>query len=142
MKPVDFPSGLLVAFDKPVRNGDIHSQSFIVLEGHRDESTGSMCWCELPSEHIGGIQFTESCKITREFEPPPSSGLVNGAQFVPLSQLSSGVIYRVVLKGDFIRDEKHRGVDADHLPPWFPARRYHTGDGVQGGTFESWFTLG
>ena len=34
------------------------------------------------------------------------------------------------------------GVDANHLPPWFGgAPDYRTGDGVEGGTFESWFML-
>ena len=43
------------------------------------------------------------------------------------------------MKGDFIRDEKGLAVDADHLPPWLP--NHGTGDGVEGGTFESWFRI-
>ena len=30
-------------------------------------------------------------------------------------------------------------LQADHLPEWLPKRK--TGDGVEGGTFESWFTI-
>lgn len=131
--------GLLVAFDKPVRNSDIHPRSFMVLEGHPDNQTQTICWCELQSESIGGIEFEERCNIKSQFGPAPSNGLVNGAQFQPKKPLSPGVTYRVVLQGDFIRGEQDRGVDANHLPPWLPKR--HTGDGVEGGTFESWFVL-
>ena len=132
--------GLLVAFDKLVHNGDIHPQSFIVLEGHRNAPNDPMCWCELRSEPITGIKFDVPCEITSNFTPVADPhALVNGAQFKPSRPLSPGVTYRVVLKGDFIRDQDGRGVDADHLPLWLPTR--HTGDGVEGGTFESWFTL-
>ena len=48
--------------------------------------------------------------------------------------------YRVMLKSDFIRDKKGKAVDGDHLPEWLPNRR--TGDGVEGGTFESFFVIG
>jgi hypothetical protein len=72
-----------------------------------------------------------------------ASGDVNGVRFVLAEedQLASGSTVRVVVKGDFIRDAsaKHYAIDADHLPPWLPA--HETGDGIEGGTFESWFTL-
>ncbi len=65
--------------------------------------------------------------------------LVNGAQFLPANPLRPGE-YRLVLKGDMVRDELCRAADANHLPPWLPER--HTGDWVEGGTFESWFRIG
>ena len=48
---------------------------------------------------------------------------------------------RVFAKGDFIRDasSKQRAIDGDHLPPWLPTRP--TGDGIEGGTFESWIAI-
>jgi hypothetical protein len=46
----------------------------------------------------------------------------------------------VIVKGDFIRDKDGRALDADHLPKWLPNRK--TGDGVEGGTFESWIIVG
>src|SRR5439155_576088 len=63
---------------------------------------------------------------------------VNGAQFRPGLDFVENQEYRVLLKGNFIRDAKNeKGIDADHLPPWLPNRP--TGDGTEGGTFESWF---
>jgi competence ComEA-like helix-hairpin-helix protein len=47
---------------------------------------------------------------------------------------------RVVFKGDLVPDTEGRGVDANNLPFWLPDRP--TGDGVEGGTMESYFTLG
>jgi hypothetical protein len=48
---------------------------------------------------------------------------------------------RVIAKGDFIRDDssKQRAIDGDHLPPWLP--NCPTGDGIEGGTFESWIAI-
>jgi hypothetical protein len=46
----------------------------------------------------------------------------------------------VLLHGDLISDANvGHAVDANHLPPWFPALP-HSGDGIEGGLFESWFT--
>jgi len=50
-----------------------------------------------------------------------------------------GARIRVLLHGDQVRDDKGRGLDGNHLPPWVPDRR--SGDGVEGGLFESWFTV-
>jgi hypothetical protein len=52
------------------------------------------------------------------------------------------VTYRVIVSGDLIRDAENKAIDANHLPPWFNTAGYRTGDGVAGGTFESWFTIG
>jgi hypothetical protein len=52
------------------------------------------------------------------------------------------VIIRVALNCDFLPDEYGRAVDGNHLRGslgW--AERCRTGDGVEGGVFESWFQL-
>jgi hypothetical protein len=72
---------------------------------------------------------------------------VNGVRIVPDSKTMQQLIelkspkLRVVVKGDFIRDatSQQRAIDGDHLPPWLPAQR--TGDGIEGGTFESWILI-
>lgn len=133
--------GLLVAFDKPVRNADIDENSFIVL--FRRDEQGLNCWCEVPGKPLGGVDLpldldpqTGLCKITGAAKPS-NAQFVRGARFM-LTEFQTGK-YRVLVKGNFIRDQKGRGVDADHLPGWLPERR--TGDMVEGGTFESWFTI-
>lgn len=98
-----------------------------------------------------------------------AGALATGAQFVPQNwNLLSGdedVEFRIVVKGDFIlaaladtaielvdKSPAHRALDADHLGPGLPhppafrltpplPARCPTGDGVEGGTFESWFSI-
>ncbi|MCZ7640211.1 MAG: hypothetical protein M5U12_31655 [Verrucomicrobia bacterium] len=63
-----------------------------------------------------------------------------------LGDLRPGFTHRVLLKCDFLADarpagERGRAPDGNHLPPWFGSPNYRTGDGVEGGAFESWFDL-
>jgi len=131
-------NGVLIAFDRPVLNRDIHQHSFRVLFKQRDEH----CWCELPIKRVGGVKFERDGEISSEFtEATEPDAIVNGAQFRPGLRFVENQEYRVLLIGDFIRDAKNeKGIDADHLPPWLPKRP--TGDGIEGGTFESWFIVG
>lgn len=76
----------------------------------------------------------------------PAGATANGIQFVPiLDELEDeqNVVLRVMIDGDFIHGNDSKGVirgaDLDHLPPYVPARP--TGDGIEGGTFVSWFTV-
>jgi hypothetical protein len=137
----DLNDGVLVAFDRPVLNGDIHRHSFMVLFSHRDDQGNTDCWCEMPIRRVGGVQFERDCEILSGFaETNDPNAAVNGAQFRPGLEFRPGQEYRVLLKGNFIRDAKNgKGIDADHLPPWLPKRP--TGDGIEGGPFESWFTV-
>ena len=135
--------GLLIAFNHNIRAGDINWHTFQVLASSKEEH-GLRCWCELPYEHVRGVQLEleegqeDTCEIVRiEQWDPDHDAFVNGAWFKP-AEVHLGPL-RVILKGDFIRDENGRGVDANHLPPWLPDRL--SGDGVEGGTFESWFSV-
>src|SRR4051794_7495333 len=100
---------------------------------------GSECWCELPIKRVGGVQFKRACEILPDFdETNDLNAAVNGAQFRPGEGFVANQEYRVLVKGDFIRDARNgKGIDANHLSPWLPKRP--TGDGTEGGTFESWF---
>jgi hypothetical protein len=132
-------NGVLIAFDRPVLNRDIHRQSFMVLVKHHNDQSNDDCWCELPIKRVGGVKFEKDCEILSGFtEITDPNAAVNGAHFRPGLNFVATQEYRVILKGDFIRDAKNeKGIDADHLPPWLPTRP--TGDGTEGGTFESWF---
>ena len=63
-----------------------------------------------------------------------------GAIAKALDAAKGKLLVRVEVHGDLIRDEKGRGLDGNHLPPWLPTVP-KTGDGVAGGLFESWFTI-
>ncbi|MBK6325157.1 MAG: helix-hairpin-helix domain-containing protein [Chloroflexi bacterium] len=144
--------GLLIAFDNDVWNEDIHRHSIRVLVEEVDRETMTACWCELlpagwPNQkelQLQGVRFKDLCEPFSGFEeifPAGEPGLpANGARFFPARGFETGRVYRVIVQGDFIRDVKERAVDGDHLPPYVPNRR--SGDGLEGGTFESWFVLG
>jgi hypothetical protein len=133
--------GLLLAFTDDVLNGDIHPQSFAVLRKHFDPESQHDCWCELPGT-LSGVHFQISCDVASSFQQLTAPGQkANGLKFMPNESWLAYQTYRVVLKGDLIRTVKTRkAVDANHLPPWLNKRQ--TGDGIEGGTFESWFQTG
>ena len=143
--------GLLIAFDNNVAKKDLHRQSCMILIKHSEPIANSgnslTCWCEFPLKDVEPIKFDIDCDISSP-KPAGAEEFVNGVRLFPVE----GAIpdqageYRVVLKGNFIREQgpgdppkPGRALDADHLPPWLPDRR--SGDGVEGGTFESWFYI-
>jgi hypothetical protein len=147
----DLEKGLLIAFNHKVRARDINSHTFQVLIRTKNDD-GWVTWRELPHKQLRGIELElaeesqGACHIIgREEEEGryDADALVNGALFqvkdIPEEFCEEDLFLRVVLKGDFIRDKHGLGVDANHLPPWLPHRP--SGDGIEGGTFESWFTV-
>ena len=82
--------------------------------------------------------FTPSANLTTAGQPNPANGVMIQLPKRVLEMPNKTI--RICLKGDFVRDtKKERALDGNHLPPWLPKRP--TGDGIEGGTFESWFTL-
>lgn len=130
---------LLIAFDQEVENADLNEHSIIVLQGRFDDQQGRTCWCELRAKDISGVHFEALCKLSNP-QRVTAANPANGVRFTPGRGFEPGQQYRVLVKGDFIRTlADGKAVDADHLPKWLPDRP--TGDGVEGGTFESWFTM-
>lgn len=134
--------GLIIGFDRPVAVADIDDLSLEVQVEIPDEENRVFCWCNWPSKSIDGLVFEVPCHpeigVGRSGEP-----LVDGVRWLPdgLPAIVErrGARIRVLLHGDQVRDDKGRGLDGNHLPPWVPDRR--SGDGVEGGLFESWFTV-
>lgn len=161
-------NGILIAFDRPVRNKDIHAESFLVLfSPPPTPSAPTRTWVGLLPRHGSATQlFLSGVNLVQGQECPstiiksipkpdrqpnhalvPADEEVNGALFQPFQEWSDGD-YRVILKGDFVEDARRdasgkfipgKAVDGDHLPPWVPEAK--SGDQIQGGTFESWFTI-
>ena len=136
--------GIIVAFDVPVRNGDIHRHTFRVEVGlPEDNQFGTTCWCELPSEQITGIQLPNDCEISEDFEiiTGDDEKAVNGAIFIATNLIPS-FEYRVTIEGDHIRtlnpatEQFDTALDGNFLRGELP-----TGDNVEGGRFFSWFNL-
>ena len=127
---------LTVAFDGPINRDDINLHSFIVQRGEVDDRTGLTCWC-----HVDGKFKFEQLKVPCKLD----EGFVNGAPKPNFVRFLTGgfrpnKFYRVIIKGDLIRDMDGKAVDINHLPPWVSNNKV-TGDGIEGGTFESWFEI-
>jgi competence ComEA-like helix-hairpin-helix protein len=150
--------GLIVAFDRDVQAEDINGMTFKVLVPQRgivgDEQgnarAGMTCWCELDAKYVGGVELKldpgsdGTCQITDVIRDR-EAGPVNGARFLA-ANLPAVNMLRVLIEGDLVREYRDardklraRALDADHLPPWVPHRP--TGDGIEGGVFESWLTV-
>jgi hypothetical protein len=130
---------LLLAFSDDIVAGDIHRHSFMVLSKSTNPEAATECWCELKAEQLVAVHFDTFCDLnSQQTTVAKATDPANGLRFIPASTWRPATEYRVVLKGDLVRDIKTgRAVDANHLPPWLNNRK--TGDGKQGGTFESWF---
>jgi hypothetical protein len=138
---------LVIAFDSPVLNGDLNRMSVSVEMIHLSE--GFRCWCE-PAQLklLSGAQLKKPCDLESQIEPVDDPEAEVNALIIAFASVNdvvkSGGRVRVRINGDLIRGRHRktgewRGADFDHLPPWLDQRR--TGDGVEGGTFESWFKI-
>ena len=131
---------LLLAFNGDIVAGDVHEHSFMVLAKSTNSDSPVNCWCEVRPKELVAVRFKEPCDLTSEQTRVTNpTDPANGLRFTPSRGWLPETAYRVVLKGDFVREHKpaHRAIDANHLPPWLNMRK--SGDGKQGGTFESWF---
>ncbi|MBI5259412.1 MAG: hypothetical protein HY855_23115 [Burkholderiales bacterium] len=127
-----------------------------------------MCWCDLDLNDRLEPGITEEPCNARTFrrsgDPLVTAFRIRLPSTLRLFTDDGRIRIRVLVKGDFVRGIHHktgelRAVDADHLPTlaprspphppqpgvtpeWLqPVDKRHTGDGIEGGTFESWFDV-
>jgi len=134
--------GLIIGFDRPVNRDDIDDLSLEIQVQDPDGRNGLVCWCNWPSEMIEYLIFNTPCKPDKGAEAT-GNHFVDGVRWMPREAppilRQGGWRVRVLLHGDLVSDKDGRAVDGNHLPPWLPKRR--SGDGVEGGMFESWFEV-
>lgn len=151
--------GLLIAFDRPVQAATLTEDTFRVLFR---SPTGSVerelrVFCECPLEgQVNGIKAPANVPATcgMTLSAVPGTNVKTGPTRFARFRLSRGNWvpgdYIVLLYGDFVLGHQpitlpngstvNPAVDADHLGPGLPFR-CPTGDGVEGGTFRSWFHI-
>jgi hypothetical protein len=143
--------GIKIAFTAPVQSTDLTTDTIVLLVPVPLASQPDLIlWCEVPITVNPG-NFATLGDLTTFFSPVAIPAPANGVAFfaserdtkIFLATISMQPPHpiQVLVKGDFIRDSssKKRGLDGNHLPPWVPARA--SGDGIEGGTFESWFMI-
>jgi hypothetical protein len=142
LSPTDFRQDfqIRIAFDAPVRREDLHPMSLRIEVAERGPVTTLWRDVSLLPSRILGVRFVPDCQ-TDVFEPS-NDALVNGVVIRMDDSVLNLIpsVFRIIVYGDLIRDGQGRSIDANHLAPWLNAQR--TGDGVRGGTFVSWFTVG
>lgn len=122
---------LRIRFDRKLlhrqgtRNG-INSMTFQVQYGGEERELEFM-----PSEKGPRLE-EESCEAVFYIDPDFFTGEARKGKF----NIEHNWVY-ITLKCDFILDCHHIPVDGNHLRGQLPS-----GDGVPGGTFESWFWVG
>ncbi len=125
-----------VTFDRKLRLVPGHpdhavglgSHTFIVQYSEREHGS----YIELPGKITVEKIEHEDCSLSRAVFVPDECDLKELIETARHRRL----YVRVTLKCDFIQDHRSRAVDGNFLRGGFP-----TGDGIEGGTFESWFIL-
>lgn len=138
--------GLVIGFDQPVRRTDIDRNSFqIQIQKMEGDDQRTLCWCDWAGGVVEGLIFKDRCNLNPDgngqFDVQTSTAaLVDGVRWRPDATgfIRAGRV-RVLLHGDLIADGKHRSLDGNHVAPWLPQRK--SGDGIEGGMFESWFEM-
>jgi DNA-binding beta-propeller fold protein YncE len=143
---------LIIAFSGPVETEDLTSQSIRLLGSLSPPPPNPLklvFWGEVPLT-LTPINLAQPCEVKSDPTAVlPGPGMkCNAVQLqvdpkliiAALQTSENKLLLRVEVHGDLIRDEKGRGLDGNHLPPWLPIVP-KTGDGVAGGLFESWFTV-
>jgi len=152
--------GLIIAFTDEVMAEDINDVTFMPLAETAPNDDAAIlrnCWCEVRGRAFG-VKLEQFCELPRRDQPlvaVPAGSTCNAAVYLieieVLRKLLSlmrgrGLRMRVQFSGDLVRESiniagamRHLAVDANHLPPWLPKRP--TGDGIEGGLFDSWFRL-
>jgi DNA-binding beta-propeller fold protein YncE len=145
--------GAVIVFDRPMLPATINQHTVQVLI-RRNNEDGTYCYCNLQGI-VDPVRVTaEGGDLKCDMKIKDIGGIppATGARFQPVGPLEAwrDGEYLVVVKGDFILGEKeivlpdgrkvNPALDANHLGPGLP-KRCPTGNGTEGGDFESWFTI-
>ncbi|WP_211233163.1 hypothetical protein [Solirubrobacter soli] len=149
-------NGLLVAFTEPMQGDTLDEITCAVYLRVEEQLPGGFSgyhWAGLHAE-VNPILIKGECDpgSMDDFEVKPAPDSVLGVQILPRGEARRfpDGIYLVVLRGDAIitfadgprldGSKGPRALDGNHLGPGL-YRRCPTGDLIEGGTFESWFTI-
>ena len=142
-------TGLLIAFSEPIDPRTLDDMTVSVYVREEDRASGQYRWAGLIGE-IDHVAIDARCEPIGDVDSPPDRDHVTGVRFELNPRTPQGR-YLVALRGDAIlsvrrgaRLDGTRGrlaLDGNHLGPGL-FDRCPTGDLIEGGLFESWFTLG
>jgi hypothetical protein len=132
----------------PPPTGLTLSQSIRILASFSPAQSGLLVWGEAPVT-VTPINLANPHDVTSTVTAPTGSTCnavelaINPGFIRPAIDAGKGrLLLRVEVHGDLIPDAQGLALDGNNIPPWIgSSATYKTGDGVQGGLFESWFTM-
>jgi len=143
--------GLLIGFSEPMQPTSLDRFTVVLLARApaKSEVGPASQWLEIETK-LTPIEWTMECGQAFTAPKPVASPGPTGVR-LSLDSEWPATDYMVVLRGDAILaidqaiprlDGKTgpRALDGNHLGPGLP-KRCPTGDHIEGGTFESWFTI-
>ena len=148
-------TGLVILFDAEVQFASVQGNEKIAPPSEmfrlfaRIDAFGGLLDVIVPElvlEPVEVTQIDDYGRIT-EVNPTPGAALTKAVRLYLAGDGLPGVIaemepnfFRILLRADMIRDAEGRfAVDGNHIFGAVPARP--SGNGLQGGSFESWFAL-
>jgi hypothetical protein len=142
-------TGLLIAFSEPMDPRTLDDMTVAVYVREDDRASGQYRWVGMLGR-IEHVAIDARCEPIGDVDSPPDRDHVTGVRF-ELNPKTQRGRYLVALRGDAIlsvrrgtRLDQTRGrlaLDGNHLGPGL-FDRFPSGDLIEGGLFESWFTLG
>ncbi|MCC7052824.1 MAG: collagen-like protein [Gemmatimonadaceae bacterium] len=151
--------GIVVAFSAEVQwDSTVASHVFEALARQDlfiDNKSGQFdCRCPLITPHVAvdativGTVVTQAVALAAPGAAPPGglmkalALLIDDKARIQLERPDSGGLF-VRLRGDFVVDREKRAIDAEFVRAELPTGDRPSGSafGIQGGTFESWFTI-
>lgn len=142
--------GLVIAFENGVQMRTIfqdlgdrrtRSEVFVLYARHRDPRTGLLCECIVPDAFYQPVEPRIEGNLVVAIRPLPGEPVAKAVRLILTNkQIGTGdvnpIAFRIVLRSDFVLDIEDRAIDGNHIGGRLP-----TGNGRQGTTFESWFTV-
>jgi hypothetical protein len=148
--------GIVIMFDQEVQMRTvireegrlpIRSEVFQLYARTRDQQMGLLCECLVPELIYQPVEVTELDGNGRivAIAPRPGAERATAVRLV-LPHIDFSWVFsepllflRIVFRSDFALDINDRAVDGNHIGGLVPTRP--SGNGRQGTTFESWFTV-
>ncbi len=126
--------GIKVWFDKKMNENTINENTFLFLVKMENAETGNSRYEQVP----GSVEYSDNAGeslATFKIESDWIKDVYSGYSRIR----EKGGEFKVILKGDFIMSEEENNKDIKALDGNFIGGQFPSGNGVQGGDFESWF---
>lgn len=150
--------GLVIGFTNVVETSTINAEHVFEVSMHHltpdeEKQTGFVCWCAIQGETVPVIPSVDPNGVIVKATQVRSGTQARAVAFVPAPSKASQLNERggnvwVRLRGDFIVDTEGKAIDAEFVRAELPTGNRPdkkgtppTDLGIQGGLFESWFTV-